>query len=575
MKKKAIKNFAASAIVGVLLIFGSCSKDSFENEVLNESTEGFTVAALKTSTNQAENYDAQNGGRIVGGTKVGYITNGDWIRFEDFDFDGATSVSVVASSARSGGTIEFRAGGPNSDLLGTVNISNTGGWNNFRTFTANVNDDSDNSDLYLVFKGGGGFLFDIDSFTFSGSDEVPIIDDTNLALGKTAEQSSTAYSGSANRAIDGNTSGVWGQGSVTHTASSSRPWWQVRLGDNYEIGQIVVWNRTNCSCVDRLSDFEVLVYNEAGSQVYQTTITNTPSPSVTINTGGVTGSRVRVRLRGTNPLSLAEVQVFGEERENPEEIEEEPVDPNPNPGGSGSAAAIIGSGWKLNGYTGNLNVSRSDNGLDYDDDSSTSESHYFFEKDGFAAFRCYAGNPTSSNNTSNPRSELREIINGGSNYWDGTTNTERSMKMRFKVEDLPPSGKLAFMQIHEREDPFDDVVRIQVQGSGGQNSGAVALRINGYVTEDIEGQGRTVDFDMRMDTEYHFELTMQRGVVTLYNLNNNGSRVETLFRSVNIGDADENYFKAGCYLQSTNSNQSGSSVYGQVLIKDLIVRPND
>ena len=199
----------------------------------------------------------------------------------------------------------------------------------------------------------------------------------------------------------------------------------------------------------------------------------------------------------------------------------------------------------------------------------------FLKKDGYAAFRCYAGNPTSSNNTSNPRSELRELINGGSNYWDGTIGTERSMKMRFKIEDLPPSGKLAFMQIHERVDPFDDVVRIQVQGSSGQNSDAVTLRINGYVTEDIEGQGRSIDFDMRMDTEYYFELTMQRGVITLYNLNNSGNRIETLFRSVDIGDADENYFKAGCYLQSTSSSDSGSNVYGQVLIKNLVVNPND
>ena len=240
-----------------------------------------------------------------------------------------------------------------------------------------------------------------------------------------------------------------------------------------------------------------------------------------------------------------------------------------------SAADIIGSGWKLNGYTGNLNVSSNDNGLNYADNASTSESHFFFEKDGFAAFRCYPGNPTSSNNTSNPRSELRELIGGGSNYWDGTTSTERSMKMRFKVEDLPPSGKLAFMQIHERVDPFDDVVRVQVQGSSGQNSGAVTLRINGYVTENIEGQGRSIDFNMQLDTEYYFELTMRRGVVTLYNLNNSGNRTQTLFQSVDIGDADENYFKAGCYLQSTSSGDSGSNVYGQVLIKNLVVNPND
>ena len=201
------------------------------------------------------------------------------------------------------------------------------------------------------------------------------VDGTNLALGKTAEQSSVTNGGNPSRAVDGNTSGVWGQGSVTHTSSSFQPWWQVRLGDDYEIGQIVIWNRTNCSCVNRLSNFDVFVYNDAGSQVYKTTIAATPNPSVTINTGGVTGSRVRVKLKGTNPLSLAEVQVFGEEGT-----------VNPPPPEDGSAADIIGSGWKLNGYTGNLNVNSSDNGLDYSDDSSKSESHYFFEKGWLRSF---------------------------------------------------------------------------------------------------------------------------------------------------------------------------------------------
>ena len=134
---------------------------------------------------------------------------------------------------------------------------------------------------------------------------------TNLALGKTAEQSSTGYEAYASRAVDGNTSGVWNDGSVTHTNKEYQPWWQVRLGDDYEIDQIVIWNRTNC-CMDRLSNFDVFIYNDAGVQVFKETIEDTPNPSVTIDAGGVVGARVRVKLKGDqDPLSLAEVQVFG------------------------------------------------------------------------------------------------------------------------------------------------------------------------------------------------------------------------------------------------------------------------
>ncbi|SEK57473.1 Fibronectin type III domain-containing protein [Aquimarina amphilecti] len=245
----------------------------------------------------------------------------------------------------------------------------------------------------------------------------------------------------------------------------------------------------------------------------------------------------------------------------------------PPPGGT--AASIIGPGWKLNGFTGSLNIGSNDNGLDYADNASKNESHFFFEKDGFAAFKCYPGNPTSGG-SSNSRSELREVINGGDGYWNGNTNTEHSMKWKFKVENLPPSGKLAFGQIHEKDDFYDDVIRVQVQGDAGQSSGTVDLRILGYVTEKVEDrEGRTIDFDMQLDTEYYFELTMSNGIVTLYDLDNNGNRVEELFQSIDIGNANENYFKAGCYLQSTNSSHESSDVYGQVLIKDLEVSPDN
>jgi len=121
----------------------------------------------------------------------------------------------------------------------------------------------------------------------------------------------------------------------------------------------------------------------------------------------------------------------------------------------------------------------------------------------------------------------------------------------------------------------ETIIRVQVQGDNGQNSGSVDLRILGYITEKILGGGQTVDFDMNMDTEYYFEIAMQNGVVTLYNLDDNGARIGTLFQSVDIGNADECYFKAGCYLQSTSSSHAGSDIYGQVLIKDLSVNPDN
>lgn len=335
------------------------------------------------------------------------------------------------------------------------------------------------------------------------------------------------------------------------------------LGSSKKVSSIqIAWYKGN----SRRANFRVLVGTSTNNlnQVYQGTSSGNSNNLQTYNFSEKNARYVRVVGLGNSAndwLSITEVKISGNSGGN-------------GGGGSNTAAAIIGGGWKLNGYTGTLNVGSSDNGLNYADNASTAESHFFFERNGYAAFRAYPGNPTSGG-SSNPRSELREIINGGNGYWNGNTNTEHSMKWRFRIEDLPPSGKLAFGQIHERDNQYDDVIRVQVQGSAGQNSGSVKLRILGYVTEEIEGSGKTIDFDMRMDTEYYFELTMKNGVVTLYNLNNSGNRIRTLFRSVDIGNADQNYFKAGCYLQSTRSSHSSSNVYGQVLIKNLTVNPDN
>ncbi len=141
----------------------------------------------------------------------------------------------------------------------------------------------------------------------------------NVAQGKLATQSST-YGGFAvaSRAVDGNTSGNWNDGSTTHTNYDAQAWWQVDLGNVQPIQSLTLWNRTDC-CGDRLSNFYVLVSdhpfvstdlntarNQAGVSSYYIASVGT-NTSVTVNR---TGRYVRVQLVGTNYLSLAEVQVW-------------------------------------------------------------------------------------------------------------------------------------------------------------------------------------------------------------------------------------------------------------------------
>ncbi|UXX79802.1 discoidin domain-containing protein [Reichenbachiella carrageenanivorans] len=131
---------------------------------------------------------------------------------------------------------------------------------------------------------------------------------SNLALNGTATQSSTDYNGVASRAIDDNTNGAWGGGSVTHTANSSNPWWEVDLGAEYSIGDINIFGRTG-NTASRLSDYTVSVINSSGVTTFSQDFTEYPTAST--NAGNVQGQIIRVQLNYTEALSLAEVQVFG------------------------------------------------------------------------------------------------------------------------------------------------------------------------------------------------------------------------------------------------------------------------
>ena len=72
----------------------------------------------------------------------------------------------------------------------------------------------------------------------------------NVALGKTPTQSSTGWGGDASRAVDGNTSGNWGDSSTTHTHNGSNHW-ELHLGGKHTIKEVKIFNRTDC-CIDRL-----------------------------------------------------------------------------------------------------------------------------------------------------------------------------------------------------------------------------------------------------------------------------------------------------------------------------------
>ncbi|VUD67446.1 Endo-1,4-beta-xylanase Z [Thalassocella blandensis] len=175
-----------------------------EFEVYGDSTTPTERDAF--SRIEAESFDAMSGIQTEnttdagGGANVGWIEQGDWLRFNAVDFgSGAGSVNARVASNNAGGTIEFRVDNVNGPLIGTVHPTNTGGWQQWTTSTGNVSVNGVH-DVYLVFVGNGEGLFNINWFEFN-EDTISVVPATPQGLtvtGVSSNSVSLSWSNTAN-----------------------------------------------------------------------------------------------------------------------------------------------------------------------------------------------------------------------------------------------------------------------------------------------------------------------------------------------------------------------------------------
>jgi mono/diheme cytochrome c family protein len=109
----------------------------------------------------------------------------------------------------------------------------------------------------------------------------------NIALAGEASQSTTAFEGPAQLAIDGNVDGDFGKAkSTTHTESSENPWWQVDLKTPQPLERVVIWNRTDNNLQSRLSHYQVSLLDDKQQPVWEKTFADAPNPSTNISIDG-------------------------------------------------------------------------------------------------------------------------------------------------------------------------------------------------------------------------------------------------------------------------------------------------
>lgn len=112
-------------------------------------------------------------------------------------------------------------------------------------------------------------------------------DGKNVARQGKASQSSTAHGGDASKGIDGNKNGSFGGGGQTHTQENTKnPWWEVDLGQEYPINQIVIYNRTDGDLGRRLRGFNVIVKDNGKNVVFRKDNNGAPNIQATFEVGG-------------------------------------------------------------------------------------------------------------------------------------------------------------------------------------------------------------------------------------------------------------------------------------------------
>jgi endo-1,4-beta-xylanase len=159
---------------------------------------------------EAESADSQSGGSSEscseGGSDLGSIVSGNYIVYQNIDFaTGATNFQARVASATSGGNIEIRLDATNGTLVGTCAVTGTGGWQTWTTKSNAVSGVTGLHNVYLVFTGGSGYLFNVNWWKFGGPSSpvsipsapgglVATAGTERVSLRWTASSSATSYS---------------------------------------------------------------------------------------------------------------------------------------------------------------------------------------------------------------------------------------------------------------------------------------------------------------------------------------------------------------------------------------------
>ncbi len=275
------------------------------------------------------------------------------------------------------------------------------------------------------------------------------------------------------------------------------------------------------------------------------------------------------------PLLMLVIFMISCSNDEPSDPEDEDSEPIELPTGNFPFDVLGLDDWKISlprsndgdNIADDVYITASNNDVSSDGSLTQYEDEFFYVSDNGVTFECPAifNLPKTSAGTSNTRTELREMPNNDNeDGWSGSGSTVRALEFSVRVVQTSSTRKVAFAQIHDyQQSNWDDLIRVQIESDdpNAQVGDFGRIYIMGDMAEGLPSENvptqpsseRTIIDNYRLGDWMDIRVTYNNNTIRIYV---DGNEVQEYTGA----NSASNYFKAGAYNQSMNSNSSGKSI---------------